>query len=120
MNLEVKKYFELVPEGRKARIKKIHSLILQLYPKAVRSMKYRMPTYEVGEGWVALANQKRYVSFYTCDARHIDEFKKKHPTIKTGKGCINFQDKDKLPLADLKQVVSHAMKISKPAAKKKW
>ena len=115
---EVKKYIGLISDARKARVKKLHALILKLYPKAIVSMKYRMPTYEVGEGWVALANQKRYVSLYTCGYHHIEGFKKKHPTIRTGKGCINFQDKDTLPIADLKQVVVHAMKASKPAAKK--
>ncbi len=119
MNIAVKVYFRKIPEGRRTRIKKIHALILKLYPKAFVSMGYKIPTYHLGGRWIALANQKRYVSLYTCDERHIKEFKKKHPTIKTGKGCINFQDKDTLPLADLRQVIVNAMKTPKPVAKKK-
>lgn len=73
------------------------------------SMRYKMPTYELGEGWIALANQKDYISVYTCSAEHIVNFKKKHPKIKTGKGCINFKDGDDIPLNDLKGVIKSAM-----------
>jgi len=72
-------------------------------------MLYKMPTYQVDDGWVAIANQKRYVSLYTCGYHHIADFKAKHPQIKTGKGCINFRQKDELPLDDLKAVVTHAI-----------
>ena len=68
-----------------------------------------MPTYQVGDGWVALANQKNYVSLYTCGYHHIAAFREKHPKIKTGKACINFRPGDELPLQDLKAVVKHAI-----------
>lgn len=72
-------------------------------------MKFRMPTYTVGAGWVALANQKNYISLYTCGYHHIEGFKVKHPEIKTGKGCINFRDKDELPINDICEVIQHAV-----------
>ena len=109
MNQEVRQYLQAVPEERKARVNEIHSLILQLYPKALVDMKYKMPTYWVGEGWVALANQKQYISLYTCGAHHIEQFKAKHPNIKTGKGCINFRDTDAIPISDIRKVVRHAI-----------
>ena len=80
-----------------------------MYPKAVLSMKYKMPTFTQGDGWVAVANQKNYISLYTCSAEHLEGFKMKHPKIKTGKGCINFQDRDGIPLKDLKPVIKSAM-----------
>jgi len=39
----------------------------------------------VGDGWVAIANQKHYVSLYTCGYHHIERFKQRCPRIKTGK-----------------------------------
>jgi len=72
-----------------------------------------MPTYKVKNGWVALANQKRYVSLYTCGAHHIAEFKVKYPAINTGKGCINFKSKDPVPVTALKKVVRHAIENPK-------
>jgi len=72
-------------------------------------MHYKMPTYRAGEGWVAIANQKRYVSLYTCSPWHLVAFKARHPGIKTGKGCINLRDQDPFPIDDLAAVIRHAM-----------
>ena len=35
--------------------------------------------------------------------------KKKHPKYKTGKGCINFREKDEIPEKDVKAVIRHAI-----------
>jgi uncharacterized protein YdhG (YjbR/CyaY superfamily) len=94
----------------------LHSLIVELFPDAKIDMQYRMPTYRLGDGWVAIASQKRYVSLYTCGYHHIADFKKRHPEIKTGKGCINFRPPDRLPLRDLKPVIRHAILHPKPKA----
>lgn len=109
MNKDVASYFSSIPQNRKAKIDALHALILDLFPKAIVNMKYRMPTYQHGDGWVAIANQKNYVSLYTCGYHHIESFKQRHPQIKTGKGCINFRDRDGLPIDDLKAVVAHAI-----------
>jgi len=113
---DVADYFAAIPENRKARINELHSLIISLYPDAVVDLKYKMPTYRVGEGWVALANQKNYISLYTCGYHHIEVFSKNNPEIKTGKGCINFRDKDRLAHRDIKAVVRHAIDHPKDIA----
>lgn len=102
MNIEMEKYLLAVPAERKARLNQIHLMILDLYPDAIVDMGYKMPTCRVGDGWVAFANQKRYLSVYTCSYHHIGPFKAKYPRIKTGKGCINFRDNDELPLSNLR------------------
>ncbi len=109
MDEKVKEYLEAAPNSRKEALNALHQLILEEFPDAVVDMKYRMPTYCVGEGWVSIANQKHYVSLYTCGYHHIKEFKEKHPGYKTGKGCINFKDKDALPLDDIRRVVQLAI-----------
>ena len=113
MQKDVKRYFDAVPEERKCLVDQLHSLIVGLYPHAQIDMSYRMPTYKSGDGWVALANQKHYVSLYTCGAHHLAGFKKQHPSIKTGKGCINFKPADPLPEAALKKVIRHAIEHPK-------
>ncbi|WP_447968402.1 iron chaperone [Nitrospira sp. M1] len=92
----------------------LHDMILELYPDATVDMTYKMPTYRVREGWVAIANQKNYVALYTCESHHIEAFNKKYPNINTGKGCIRFKDRDSLPLSDVKPVVKHAIEHLKP------
>ena len=74
MNDDVRAYLEALPEERRARVDALHDLVLRLFPDAVVDMSYKMPTYRVGDGWVAIANQKRYVSLYTCSAAHIAPF----------------------------------------------
>lgn len=92
----------------------IHQAILKAYPQVKVDMGYRMPTYKAGEGWVALANQKHHISLYTCGYHHIEAFKKTHPGVKTGKGCINLRDRDQVPMDDLIRVVRHAIEHPKP------
>ena len=117
MTTSVQTYLTSIPPDRQALITTLHDLILELYPEAVVDMQYKMPTYHRGDGWVALANQKHYVSLYTCGAHHLVEFKAKHPKIKTGKGCINFKVSDVLPLEEIKTVVRHAMENPKGSSK---
>jgi len=111
---DVEEYLKTAPAERQARIRKIHSMILDLYPGATVDMTYKMPTYRVGEGWVALGNQKQYISVYTCGYHHIEFFRTKHPKVKTGKGCINFRDFEDIPISDLRDVVRHAIDHPKP------
>ena len=114
MNADVKKYFDAVPDARRERVDALHRTVLGLYPRARVDLQYRMPTYHHGEGWVALANQKNYVSLYTCGAHHLEKFRAAHPEIKTGKGCINFRDRDELPVAAIESVIRHAIEHPKP------
>lgn len=113
MNNDVKHYLDAVPESRKDRILSLHRLIMDLYPQASVDMSYKMPTYRFSEGWVAIANQKNYVSLYTCGPHHIAAFKLNHPGIKTGKGCINLREQDNFPADDLKNVIRHAIESPK-------
>jgi uncharacterized protein YdhG (YjbR/CyaY superfamily) len=113
MKAEVQRYLDALPDERKSLVDKLHAVILDLYPEAEIDMTYRMPTYKAKEGWVAIANQKHYVSLYTCGAHHLAEFKRKYPGIKTGKGCINFKLTDVVPLAAVTDVIKHAVEHPK-------
>lgn len=113
MDADVKRYLATVPENRKQLVERLHRLIVGLYPEAAIDMSYRMPTYKVGDGWVALANQKGYVSLYTCGAHHLADFKKKYPAIKTGTGCINFRLSDDVADTAIEQVIEHAIEHPK-------
>ncbi len=109
----VDEYLASVPADRQALFRRLHALIVELYPHVRVDLSYRMPTYRVDAGWVALANQKHYVSLYTCGPHAIAQFKEKHPDVKTGKGCINFRPGKPLPLADLRRVVKRAIEHPK-------
>ena len=91
----------------------LHQIVTGLFPDIQVDLHYKMPTYRLGDGWIAIANQKNYVSLYTCGYHHIEAFKLRHPGIKTGKGCINFRDRDDLPVADIEAVIRHAIEHPK-------
>ncbi len=107
--MDLRAYLEAIPAKRAERFASIRALIRRLYPDAVESMRYRMPTFEYRDGWISLANRKNHISVYTCMAEHIAEFRARHPAIKTGTGCINFRDRDEIPLDDLARVVRNAL-----------
>jgi len=110
--MELNEYINNIPEQRIERFNSILNLVKSMYPTAILSMKYKMPTFTQDNGWVAIANQKNYISVYTCSAEHLSSFKVKNPKIKTGKGCINLQDRDEIPFNDLKVVIKSALESS--------
>lgn len=112
MNEAVERFIAAVPADRRPHFDQLHALILDLYPDANIVISYQVPAYKVKTGWVALGYWKGGVSMYTNNPSHIAEFKVKHPHLKAGKASINFNNSEKLPLEDLKQVIDHAMKFS--------
>ena len=105
----IARYVAQVPEARRERALALHGLILSLFPQAAVSLEHRMPTYRLGEEWVAWASQKRHLALYTCAEERIAGFRARHPEIDAGKGCLRFRDSQRLPLADLAQVVRTAL-----------
>ncbi|WP_170833133.1 DUF1801 domain-containing protein [Microbulbifer marinus] len=84
----------MLPPQRSERIQALHQFIVKHFPQARLSSKYKIPTYELDNGWVAVASQKNYVSLYTCAREHI------HPKIKRGTGSLNIRDSDDIAGAD--------------------
>lgn len=116
--MTVDEYLAPIPILRRERFDQLMALIHKAYPQALIDMQYRMPTFHhADKGWCALANQKQYISLYTCGEKNIAQFKLKHPEIRCGKGCINLRDGDALPVSDLKQVIDNAMHASEKCCK---
>lgn len=106
-------YMAGVPPKRRGRMEELIGHIRAWYPRAAIRIKYGIPTFETVDGWVAVANQKNYVSLYTCSPDYIAPYKEKHPGVKSGKGCLNFRDGDEIDYEGLKSVVRHAMNAGK-------
>ena len=102
-------YISRVPEARRERALALHGLILSLFPQSRASLEHRMPTYRLGEEWIAWASQQRHLALYTCAEERIAGFRARHPEVDAGKGCLRFRDRQRLPLADLAQVVRRAL-----------
>jgi len=109
----VARYVAQVPEARRERALALHRLVLTLFPRAEVSLEYRMPTYRLGENFVAWASQKRHLALYTCSAERIAGFRARHPEIDAGKGCLRFRDSQRLPVGELAKVVKNALAPSR-------
>lgn len=105
-------YVAALEPPRRERGEALDTLIRKLAPKAEIDMSYRMPTYRLGEHFVAWASQKRCLSVYTCSAERSASFRAKWPKIKAGVACVNFKDTDPFPVDDLRTLVRDALKPS--------
>lgn len=113
MDKDVKAYFDGVPLKWKNHVQTLHKAVIDCFPEATVDLRYKMPTYSHGEGWVAIASQKNYVSLYTCAVEHMEDFKAMHPDYKTGRGCINFRQRDEIPVDAVKEVIRGAIEHPK-------
>ena len=102
-------YIDSLPQQRRERVLALQKMILQVAPDATIDMHYKMPTYHVGDQWVAMASQKFYISLYTCKRENIQHFRDACPGVRTGQGCINFKDKDELAESAIKAVISTSL-----------
>ena len=103
------RYIARVPAARRERALALHGLILSLFPQAAVSLDQRMPTYRLGTNTIAWGNTKQHLALYTCSAERIAGFRARHPEVRGGLGCLRFRDSQRLPLADLAQVVKNAL-----------
>ena len=109
----IENYYSDLPKDRMKRINKIRTVFLSSEIGISETFKYKMPTFEKDGNWVALANNKNYISVYFCSEELIKNIKKKYPDINTGKGCVRLRDNDKILLNELKKSFLTAMRLKK-------
>ena len=109
MDQAVQSYIDAIPESKRPLFDRLQSLILELYPDAEIVMSYKIPTYKVGRRRVFLGLWKNGVSLHAVD---IEMFTQRHPSIKTGRGSLNFTLTDELPEADIRDVIKRAISRS--------
>ncbi len=106
----VQNYIDAIPETHRSLFDRLQ-LILELYPDAEIMISYGIPTYKVGrrKRSVYLGLWKNGVSLHAVDVKPL---KQRHPSIKTGKGSLNFKLTDELPEADIRHVIKRAISRS--------
>jgi uncharacterized protein YdhG (YjbR/CyaY superfamily) len=109
MDEAVQRFIDRVPAEKRPLLDRLHSLILELYPDAEVVISYQVPTYKARGGRVSLGLWQDGVSLYTTGPEYIEEFKSKHPKVKTGKASLNFQLGKELPERDVRQVIKRAI-----------
>jgi hypothetical protein len=106
---ELQAYFDAWPAERDRRLRAIHRRILHFFPDAEVTMRFRMPTYEVGPHWMAIANQNEYLSVYTSKRVHLRPYLKRHPATFFGRFCLHFADNVDIDMDALDEVIRHSL-----------
>ncbi len=106
-------FLNTVTDDERAIFTKLRSLLKKAHPKVEESMKYKMPTYLVGEYHLGAFNkQKNYLCLYLNPAA-VDPHRKALTAagLDCGKSCIRFSRPDKLPLDLVTKMIKSGAKL---------
>ncbi len=110
MALTIDDYIAAAPLVRAERLRVLRAAVHRVAPQAVESIEWKMPVYRVGERYVAMAAQARYLSVYLGCAT-VDAIKAA-TGLKGGKGCLNITDAQPLPLAALEAAFKERLAVA--------
>ncbi len=110
--LSYKSYLASLPPDRRDEVERVWQVVRENVPAGYT--EHITPKYLTfmadGEWFLALANQKNYISLYLCSIYIFPELKAKLDNsgkkVKGGKGCINFKRAEDLPLETIAEIVS--------------
>jgi len=107
-------FLNTVTDAERAVFTRLRSLLKKAHPKAVESMKYRMPTYMVGPVNLGAFNkQKHYLCLYLNPAA-VEPYRKALTSagLDCGKSCIRFSAPEKLPLELTAKMIKAAGRLA--------
>ena len=109
--LSLKQYLAELPPERSREVEKVWRIVRKNMPKGfTEAIDGKYLSFKAdGEWYVALANQKNYISLHLVPMYVFPELKAKFDAsgkkLKCGKGCINFNTADQLPLEIIGEIV---------------
>lgn len=107
-----KQFLNNLPPDRKAEAEKVWNVIRENMPSGYsEEIDDKFLSFKTGKDWyVALANQKNYISLHLLPIYIYPELKAKfdaaNKKLKCGKGCVNFKRAEDLPLAVIAEIIS--------------
>jgi uncharacterized protein YdhG (YjbR/CyaY superfamily) len=95
---DVDGYLAEVPVERRAALTRLRELCRAELPGFTEKMAYGMPAYERagGEGEIAFASQKQYISFYLLRTDVRQAFAARLASQDMGKGCLRFRKPEQI------------------------
>jgi hypothetical protein len=105
-------YLDSLPAERREPIERVWQMMREHVPAGyTEHIGPKFLTYLAGDEWyIALANQKNYISLYLLPIYVFPELKAKlddaGKNLKCGKSCINFKRAEELPLGAIAEIVS--------------
>ena len=110
--LSYKDYLASLPPERRDAVESVWRTVRENMPKGfTEEITPKFLTFKADNEWfIALANQKNYISLYLCSIYIFPELKAKLDNsgkkLKCGKSCINFKHAEDLPLETIAEIVS--------------
>lgn len=110
--LSYEEYLENVPAERRTEIVRVWGLVREKIAAGyTEEIGPKFLSFKAGADWyVALANQKNYISLHLIPLYMFPEVKAKFDAaaskkLKCGKGCINFKRAEELPLEVIGEII---------------
>jgi hypothetical protein len=109
--LSYERYLASLPAERRESIDRVWQVVRESVPPGyTEKITEKYLIYMAGDEWfLALANQKNYISLHLLPVYLFPELKAKLDNsgkkLKTGKGCINFKRAEELPLETIAEII---------------
>ncbi len=110
--ISYEQYLEALPDDRRAVIERVWAVVRENVGAGyTEHIGPKFLTFMADEDWyVALANQKNYVSLYLIPVYVFPELKARldasGKNLRCGKSCINFKKAEDLPLDAIAEIVA--------------
>lgn len=104
MARNVDEYIAGFPIDVQQRLEKIRAVIREAAPEAEETIKYRMPTFVMGENLVHFAAFSKHIGFYPTPSG-IVKFEAELSKFKSAKGSVQFPLDEPIPLGLIRKIV---------------
>jgi uncharacterized protein YdhG (YjbR/CyaY superfamily) len=98
-----------LPIEKRSVIRALDKIVRSAAPKAKCSMRFGMPTYDVGDRFMALNSQKNYFSFY-AEPEVVKHHRGDLKGLDCGKCCIRFRKLEEVSLPLLSKIARETLK----------
>ncbi len=111
----INEYMKAVPRSSLSKTKDIHTLIKKLVPRGEETIRYGMPTIQLGgKNFLHFAAMKGHLGFYpTPSGVKAFEAELTKKGISFSKGCIRFSYEKPLPVSLITKIIKFRLKEMK-------
>lgn len=102
----IDEYIESFPQAVRERLQELRRTIKEVAPTAEEAIKYQMPTFVLHGNLVYFAAWKKHISLYPITAEMEASLEELTQYKTSGKGTIQFQLDQPLPLPLIRKIVA--------------
>jgi len=105
----VDEYIKAMPKEVRQRLIVIRKIIKKIAPKATEVISYNIPAYKLNGILIYFAGYENHISLYPYRSS-MNFTKEELAKHKKGRGTIQFQNNEKLPILLIKRIVKSRVK----------